>query len=89
MMKHRHRPDVAPLFAKAFGKRPAEELYDVRRDPGQMNNVADDPAYAEELQRMRRRLEEEMRATGDPRADDRGEQFDTYPYYWRDPRAAN
>ena len=30
----------------AFGKRPAEELYDLRKDPDEILNCADDPAYA-------------------------------------------
>ena len=29
------------------GKRPAEELYDLRNDPGQLDNIASDPAFAD------------------------------------------
>lgn len=36
-----------------FGKRPAEELYDLRKDPHQINNLAHDPAHAEELKEHR------------------------------------
>ncbi len=31
-------------------------MYDLSRDPGERHNLADDPAYAPELQQMRRRL---------------------------------
>ena len=31
-----------------FAKRPAEELYDLSKDPEQLNNLASDPAYAAE-----------------------------------------
>jgi arylsulfatase A-like enzyme len=33
-----------------------EELYDLRRDPGQFTNLAGDPAYASELAAMRAEL---------------------------------
>ncbi len=33
------------LWDLSLGKRPAEELYDLARDPWEMRNVADDPAY--------------------------------------------
>lgn len=39
-----------------FGERPAEELYDVRVDPSQLNNLAEDPAFAKELDRHRKLL---------------------------------
>ena len=34
-------------------EKPAEELYDVTADPWEVNNLAEDPAYADILQRMR------------------------------------
>ena len=62
-----------------FGMRPAEELYDLSKDPDQMHNVASDKAYAEVLDRLGIQLERELVATGDPRAVGRGDIFDTYP----------
>ena len=43
LILNRAREDVRPLFEIAIGKRPLEELYDLRVDPDHMNNVADDP----------------------------------------------
>lgn len=45
--------------------RPREELYDVNADPFEINNLVDDPAYADELLKMRERLENWMVETDD------------------------
>lgn len=68
------------LYELAFAQRPAEELYDLRRDPDQLTNVAADPAYAADKEQLWRRLEEQLRATGDPRVVGGGEAFDQFPY---------
>jgi arylsulfatase A-like enzyme len=47
-----------------FGERPAEELYDVAADPHQLNNLAKESAYREELGRHRRLLDDWL-AKGD------------------------
>jgi uncharacterized sulfatase len=54
-------------FELGFGKRPAEELYDLGRDPFQMNNVARDAGYASVRSGLWQRLESYLRDTGDPR----------------------
>ena len=42
----RDEPEIAPFFKMACAKRPAEELYDLVRDPDQLINGADAPVYA-------------------------------------------
>src|SRR5262249_50731303 len=44
LVAHRNDPKGKWYFDNAFGKRPAEELYDVRKDPDQVKNLAADPA---------------------------------------------
>lgn len=45
--------------------RPAEELYDLQEDPDELNNLADDPKYAEILKRLRGELAAWKERTGD------------------------
>ena len=52
-----------------FGERPAEEFYDVKADPSQVNNLIDDPRYRDEIQRHRMRLDEWI-AVGDEGVDE-------------------
>lgn len=65
----------------AAGKRPAEELYVIRRDPGQIKNVADDPVYAEIKADLVKKLQQELERTGDPLVNENGGVFDSYTYY--------
>ena len=49
-----------------FGpKKPAEELYDLEKDPHEINNLADDPAFAAALKRHRQILAKWIDETGD------------------------
>ena len=43
-------------YTRAFGKRPAEELYDLRKESDPTHNVAADPAYAADLARLGAKL---------------------------------
>ncbi len=80
VVEHGGDPAVRRLFELAFGRRPAEELYDLRTDPWQMNNVAGDPAYRRVRHQLARDLARELRRTADPRATGQGDVFDGYPY---------
>jgi N-sulfoglucosamine sulfohydrolase len=42
-----------------------EEFYDYEKDPGALNNLIDDPEYADEIARLRKRMKDEMEASGD------------------------
>ncbi len=80
MWDHRDDPAVREKYALCFGKRPAEELYDLRNDPDEMHDVAGDPRFAQQKAALAERLNDELRATGDPRVVGGGEEFDRYPY---------
>lgn len=68
------------LYDLAFGKRPTSELYDLKTDPDQLNNVANDPANRETVAALQARLMKALKELGDPRATGGGEEFDAYPY---------
>jgi N-sulfoglucosamine sulfohydrolase len=63
----------------AYGKRPRVELFDRRKDPHEVHNVAADPKYAKVLAEMERHLTEELERTDDPRLVDDGRFFETPP----------
>lgn len=79
MVAARNDPAWRPYFERAYGNRPREELYDIAADPHQVNNVANDPAYATVQAGLERRLMAELRRTGDPRLIDGGRFFETPP----------
>jgi uncharacterized sulfatase len=78
MAGHRAEPAVQALAALAWGKRPARQLFDLRRDPYELTNVAEDPAYAGVVRKLDAQLMAELKATGDPRAAGPGDEFDRY-----------
>jgi arylsulfatase A-like enzyme len=48
-----------------FGLRPEEELYDLAKDPFQINNLAANPAFADQLKRHRKILTNWIKESGD------------------------
>lgn len=82
LVEKREDPAIAPYFHAAVDKRPAEELFDIKADPGCMHNLAADPKFADVRARLAKQLEEYLTATGDPRVGpDGGEIFETYKRY--------
>jgi arylsulfatase A-like enzyme len=79
-------PKIAKLFQLACGKRPAEELYDLAKDPYQMNNLAEAAEYQETRKSLRKELDQWMRATADPRATGDDDRWDKYPYFGSGPK---
>jgi len=67
-----------PFWQHAFGKRPAEQLFDLVSDPDCVANLAADPAFAGKLAVLRETLMSELRKQNDPRALGQGDVFDQY-----------
>ncbi|MEP3482482.1 MAG: sulfatase [Fuerstiella sp.] len=67
-------------FDIAFGKRPAEELYELETDPDMTHNIIDQHLFASVRTELSRQLMKELKETGDPRVLGDGSTFDRAPY---------
>lgn len=81
LLKHRDDSAFARHVSLIFGKRPAEELYDLRSDPDQLSNVASKNSYSDTLKQLRDRVGTWMKQTNDPRIDPSYDGWDFFPYY--------
>jgi len=64
----RELAETDPYWAKRldfFLHRTREEFYDYQKDPDALHNLIDDPAYQDEVNRLRKALEDWMVRTGD------------------------
>ncbi|MBM3852596.1 MAG: sulfatase [Verrucomicrobia bacterium] len=80
LIAHRNDPQWKWHFEHAFGRRPGEELYDLRKDPDQVKNVAADPAYAQTREDLAARLMKRLTEAGDPRVTGDGMTFERPPF---------
>lgn len=80
LVAHRDDPAGKAYFDRAFGKRPAEELYDCKADPDQVTNVAADPKHAAAKADLAARLTAILKAAGDPRVTEAACRFDRPPF---------
>lgn len=72
-------PGIREFLQLAVERRPEEELFDLRTDPGCLTNLAFDTEYADTRSRLSMKLEDVLRETGDPRMIDGGDVWETYP----------
>jgi uncharacterized sulfatase len=80
LVTHRNDPEWKWYYDFAFAKRPAEELYDVRKDPDQVNNLAGDPASAEIKAQLSQRLLKTLTDAKDPRVIEQPPRFEKSPF---------
>lgn len=76
-----HRSDqYIKQWQLCFGKRPSEELYDIKKDPYSMANLADNLNYNKIKVSLEKQMEKELKNQHDPRMFGKGSVFDNYPY---------
>ena len=74
-----NRDTYPALFELAVGKRPEEELYALKNDPGCVSNVAQHADHVETCRALRDTLMAALTEQGDPRALGTGDIFESYP----------
>jgi len=67
LVQNRDDPKIRPFFEMAVAKRPLEELFDIKQDPGCINNLANDPKFKEVKDDLWGKLSRTLTETGDPR----------------------
>ncbi len=82
----KNEEDISRFYDLAFAKRSVEELYDLKKDPVQLVNVAAQSEYRRHKQELSARLEGYLKQTHDPRMGNDGGAFESYPI-WRYNRA--
>jgi len=79
LVENRDDPSVRRFFHLSVDKRPVEELYDIKRDPGCLINLVDAPGYESTLDSLATIHRQYLLETNDPRETGNGDIFETYP----------
>ncbi|WP_345235409.1 sulfatase [Olivibacter ginsenosidimutans] len=85
LLENKDDPAYEKLRLWSLDKRPAEELYDLEKDPDQLENLAKDASYAKVRQELATRLLKWRKHTKDP-VTETIEPFDNYPFYGEIPK---
>jgi arylsulfatase A-like enzyme len=80
LIQARRDPMLRGHWELSFGKRPAEELYDLENDPDCVHNLANLAEHQTLREQLRGMMEAELRAQQDPRMEGDGAAFEKYPY---------
>ena len=81
LIENHQQPQLARFFHLAVDFRPEFELYEIRQDPGCLRNLYGSESHAEIARRLSGKLDQHLRQTGDPRALDGGDVFESYKRY--------
>ncbi|AWG23678.1 heparan N-sulfatase [Flavobacterium faecale] len=71
-------PHESLPFIMCYEKRPQEELYDLKKDPECLNNLASNSKYDKVKKELHKELFEELKIQNDPRMFGNGDVFDSY-----------
>ena len=81
LMDNKDKGGFKRFYDLSFAKRPAEELYSIKKDPGQLKNLAGESDFAVVQKQLSSRLQKRLVKTRDPRALGLAAPWDYYPYY--------
>lgn len=80
ILEARRRDPADKTWALCFGPRAPEELYDLKKDPDCLRNLAGSPEAAAMQSSLSGRMNAELSAQGDPRQSGNGAVFDQYEH---------
>lgn len=80
ILKSRKRLETAFYWELSFGKREAEELYNITKDRECLDNLVNSPKYKEIYTQMKLELIEQLTSQNDPRIVADEDVFDNYVY---------
>ncbi len=80
VLKTRIDPKRKQFWQESFGKRVQEELYDIKKDPDCLTNLANRSEHRALKEQLKQQLFRELRSQNDPRMLGRGRIFEEYPY---------
>jgi len=86
LIENRTSIESKKFWSLAFGKRPGEEFYDLKKDPDCLVNLATSAAMEKKKQALKQQMEKELKEQGDPRMFGNGKIFDEYIYAAPDTR---
>ncbi len=78
ILEARRKAGTDPYWQMCFGKRPADELYDLKQDPDCVVNLALSEEAKVGVSKLQDRMFAELRLQEDPRMFGQGKQFDDY-----------
>lgn len=80
LISHYGFPILKEFWKMNLGKRPVEELYDLRTDPDCIQNLATEPSMGLIKLSLQQELVATLTAQGDRRMFGRGHEYEAYPY---------
>ncbi len=88
LVENRTNPAFKEQASWSLEKRSAEELYDLKTDPDQLHNLAQDQSYDRIKKQLQVKLDAWRKETADPLLHSDEDIFDSYPYYGGGNKAA-
>ena len=79
LIDNKDDPKVKNFYDWAAGMRPENELFDIKKDPGCLTNLADNPAYQDVVKELHGKLKVLLTEQKDPRIVGPYHLFDSYP----------
>ncbi|MCW2119027.1 sulfatase [Flavobacterium sp. 7A] len=81
VLDSRRKEGIMKYWELNFGKRGENELYNIKKDPYCVTNLASDTHYSKLMATMNKELTKKLIKENDPRILGNGDVFDHYPYF--------